>query len=130
MSDAAEVIPVKRLALSLRIGMDHRYVAGSAMGDALKKRSARVRNVVPAPAVVAGQSLLHLVPDLITDEALVLAWIDLAMVPNYACIDRVGQKVVERGLVEWAISSLSPRLSGEGFQPPATPLEFLEDQDG
>jgi hypothetical protein len=43
MSFAANIVPVKGLALFLRIGVGHRHVAG-AMGDSLTKRSARVRN--------------------------------------------------------------------------------------
>jgi hypothetical protein len=59
------------------------------MGNAHEKRPARIRNVMHAPSVVTGQSLLHVVPDQITDDALMLARVDLAMVPNGSRIDRV-----------------------------------------
>jgi hypothetical protein len=110
--------------------MGHRHVAGSAMHDALEKRSARVRNVVPAPAVITGQSLLHLVPDQIADDALMLSRIDLATVSNDSGIDRICQKGVERGFVERTISGDPALFRSECLRPPAAPLEFLEDQDG
>ena len=88
--------------------MNHADVAGGASHEALEQRAVFVADIPAAAPAIPAERGLDLVPNLVVDDALVLALVNLAAILHLPGVDHVGEQVVEIILGD----RLSARLSG------------------
>ena len=72
------------------------------------------------------QPVLHLLPKLFANDALVLAVVDLALVLDAADIDHVGQQQVQAGLGEGIAAAHVALARPPALVDPAAALQFLD----
>ena len=119
----ADVIAIL-LAASDAVGRGHGVTARLAKEQALEQGIRRVMRVRLAPAVVA-QQVLHLVPDIVSDDGLVFADVNLMFVANLAQISDIGEELVQRALGERPTATLIPLLGLPALGSPAQSIRFL-----
>src|ERR1035441_5585900 len=68
----------------LGVGMDHANVAGGATHQAFEQRAVFVPDIASAPPPIAAERSLDLAPNLVIDDAIVLAFVHLAAVVHLA----------------------------------------------
>jgi hypothetical protein len=105
----------------------HRAAARRAPQQALEQRAELVAHVTAAASVVALEESLRFVPGVLVDAGGVFAGVLLALVPDLARVDGVGQQAVQRGLGEGLAAALDvPFGQPELVRPPAA-AQFLHD---
>ena len=80
--------------------------------------------MVPAPAVIPVQPLLHLSPNPVANDALVFSRVGRAIVPHSSGVNRVRQQIVKTGPRERCIPGTPSLAGGERFQAPSALLNL------
>ena len=121
---SADVVTVL-LATDDAVGRGHGVTAQPAKEQALEQGIGLVMSVRLAAAVVAKQ-VLDLVPDIVSDDGLVFAVVDLVFIADLAEVGDVGEELVQSALGERPAATLVPLLGLPALGSPAQSIRFLQ----
>ncbi len=121
----ADVVTVALVTVRGEV-MAHRAAAGRAAHQALEQRAVLVTNVFAAAVAVAAQHGLHAPEQVLADDRVVLALVDLVVVADLPEVDDIRQHAEQCRLVERLAAALPALLRRPGLVDPA---EFVQPAD-
>lgn len=118
-----DVVPV---AAPLLHGLRRRHALSVAVDDQPGEQARRVRGLAERSGLaVAGRLVLDALPEFSLDDRLVLAGVDLALVPDLAVVNRILQQGIECAARKAVASCQRATSALASFADDAEPIEFV-----
>jgi len=124
----AHVVAIEPILL-IDVGVHHSDIAGPALRQPLQQGGVLVADAAPPASAIPVERALDPVPGLVVHNAIMLTFINLPTVVDFADVDHIGEQVVKAILGDRLAARLSACPRRSGLHPPSAPVEFLHHRD-